>query len=138
MSKQLARLDNQEADKVINNMVLSESEASHSDEEGAEAEVPEEMPVDRSQEHRIYNSMHADDDQITSGYSTISSGKEESYLNRHLVNAAAAKAAAKTLASLSTKPSMGGQDGLPGEMVRPSAPVRINQRVETKFEGHTE
>lgn len=42
--------------------------------------------------------MHVDDAQITSGYSTISSGKEETYFNRHLANSATAKAAAKTLA----------------------------------------
>jgi hypothetical protein len=49
--------------------------------------------------------MHADE-QVTSGYSTISSGKEETYLKQHMVNAAAAKAAAKTLASLSNKPTL--------------------------------
>jgi len=34
---------------------------------------------------------------VTSGYSTISSGKEEAYLARHLINAAAAKAAQKSI-----------------------------------------
>ena len=34
----------------------------------------------------IYNEMHQDADEVTSGYSTISSSKEEEYLSCHLAN----------------------------------------------------
>ncbi len=47
-----------------------------------------------SEEFAIYNEIHEEEDQITSGYSTISSSKEEAYLSRHIANQTAAAAAA--------------------------------------------
>ena len=41
--------------------------------------------------------MHVEEAEISSGYSKISSGKEEINLTRHLANAAASKAAARSL-----------------------------------------
>ena len=39
------------------------------------------------EEEDIYNNMHQADDDITSGYSTISSSMEEAYIiSRHLAN----------------------------------------------------
>jgi len=71
--------------KVINNLVLSESE-----EDSYQAN-------DQSEEVQVFNQTHANFEQVSSGYSTISSGKEEAYLTRHLLNTAAAKAASKGL-----------------------------------------
>ena len=51
------------------------------------------LEVEDPEEANFYGHVHAEDDHITSGYSTISSGKEEAYLTKHLQNAAAAKAA---------------------------------------------
>ena len=48
-----------------------------------------------SEEFALYNEIHEEEDQITSGYSTISSSKEEAYLSRHIANQTAAAAAAK-------------------------------------------
>lgn len=39
-----------------------------------------------SEEFALYNEIHEEEDQITSGYSTISSSKEEAYLSRHIAN----------------------------------------------------
>lgn len=50
------------------------------------------------EEVNLYNTIHVQEDHVTSGYSTISSSKEEAYLSRHIANSAAAKAAAKSLA----------------------------------------
>ena len=38
------------------------------------------------QEAEIYNDMHLEAEDVTSGYSTISSSKEEEYLSCHLAN----------------------------------------------------
>jgi len=46
-----------------------------------------------AEEIAIFNEIYEEDDQITSGYSTISSSKEEEYLNRHLANQSAVAAA---------------------------------------------
>lgn len=50
-----------------------------------------------SKEQSIYAQMHVEEDDVSSGYSTISSGKEEGNLTRHLANAAASKAAARSM-----------------------------------------
>ena len=39
-----------------------------------------------SDEYELYNEVHEEEDKITSGYSTISSSKEEAYLSRHMAN----------------------------------------------------
>ena len=51
-----------------------------------------------SDEYELYNQIHLEEDKITSGYSTISSSKEEAYLSRHIANqsAIAATKAART------------------------------------------
>ena len=46
-----------------------------------------------SDEYELYNEVHEEEDKITSGYSTISSSKEEAYLSRHMANQSAAAAA---------------------------------------------
>ena len=46
-----------------------------------------------SDEYELYNEVHEEEDKITSGYSTISSSKEEAYLSRHIANQSAAAAA---------------------------------------------
>ena len=51
-----------------------------------------------SEEAGIYNQMHLEAEEVTSGYSTISSSKEEEYLSCHLANQnAAALAASKVV-----------------------------------------
>ena len=62
---------------------------SSSDDGGYDDEMME------SEEFALYNEIHEEEDQITSGYSTISSSKEEAYLSRHIANQTAAAAAAK-------------------------------------------
>ena len=74
--------------------------------------------------------MHAEEAEISSGYSTFSSGKEEINLTRHLANAAASKAAARSMQI--QKPE---RESIENGAVKNA---RTNQRVETKFEGHTE
>lgn len=39
-----------------------------------------------NEEAAIYNEMHLEAKEVTSGYSTISSSKEEEYLSYHLAN----------------------------------------------------
>ena len=49
----------------------------------AESDLNEEMD---DEEAAIYNRMHVEAEEVTSGYSTISSSKEEEYLSYHLAN----------------------------------------------------
>ena len=42
------------------------------------------------EEAAIYNDLHLEAEEVTSGYSTISSSKEEEYLSCHLANQTAA------------------------------------------------
>ena len=66
---------------------LGEAEPSESNESELENE-----------EAMIYNEMHQDADEVTSGYSTISSSKEEEYLSCHLANQNAAAMSASKVA----------------------------------------
>ncbi len=50
------------------------------------------------EEAAIYNEMHLEAEEVTSGYSTISSSKEEEYLSCHLANQNAAVIAASKVA----------------------------------------
>ena len=59
----------------VRNQQLSSSEESGYDDELMDSE-----------EFALYNEIHEDEDAITSGYSTISSSKEEAYLSRHIAN----------------------------------------------------
>ena len=56
----------------------------------------------------IYNEMHQDADDVTSGYSTISSSKEEEYLSCHLANQSSAAITASMVvkANQSTIPGL--------------------------------
>ena len=47
------------------------------------------------EEAAVYNDLHLEADDVTSGYSTISSSKEEEYLSCHLANQTAAAMAAR-------------------------------------------
>ena len=68
---------------------VRQQQLSSSEESGYDDELMD------SEEFAIYNEIHEEEDQITSGYSTISSSKEEAYLSRHIANQKAAEAAAK-------------------------------------------
>ena len=51
-----------------------------------------------NEEAAIYNEMHLEAEEVTSGYSTISSSKEEEYLSYHLANQNAAAMSASRIA----------------------------------------
>lgn len=50
-----------------------------------------------NEEAAIYNEMHVEAEEVTSGYSTISSSKEEEYLSYHLANQTAAASASRKI-----------------------------------------
>ena len=93
----LCRKERLERELLLLSHPLYDSESNKSDESDERAE-------EDTYERHVYNRIRKDDDLITSGYSTISSGKEEAYLNRHLINAAAAKNTTKSNQIASFKP----------------------------------
>lgn len=50
------------------------------------------------EEAQIYGEMHLEAEEVTSGYSTISSSKEEEYLRCHLANQSAVAVTASKVA----------------------------------------
>ncbi len=112
--------------RVLHAMILSDSDVESSFSAGNSSEVA------------LFQQTHNHYDQITSGYSTISSGKEEAYLTRHMINSAAVKAAQKNLVQIQNNqlakvPPENGQEVKQRDLTGKSA-----TQGDKKFEGHNE